>query len=759
MGVGMSGMVSGLDTDSVVQALVSGYTHKKDTLTKEQTKLQWKMDAWKSLNTKVYSFYSKSMSNMRFATNYTKKATSISDTSIAKISASGDGVNGTQTLAVKQLATSGYLTGGKVENKTDASQKITTSSKLSDLGITSDASFVVTSGGKDTTISVNADTTVGQLVSQMKSAGVNANFDEINQRFFVSAKESGESGDFTITAGNSTGMEALRSLGLATSTVSEAELEAYKKWAAYTDAQLADVTAKDIQTQYDAKKTTEEAQKKDLTNQINKLKNQNTALYQAKFLKGMKDDLGASATAEDIEQYINNKTSALEASLENDTLTDGDKEKIQANLDAIKAVQANLYNADKKYDIAKVDETLQKIDESLALESGVSYDDKLTANYTKIDDLNDTIENDLTAYTADKNAEILSNITTTVTASNENRRELAKGYMAQYNYQQKVAKGEAVDTDTLNAYNSSIATYGDLMASADDGSGNGSTRIYGQDAIIYLNGAMFQSNENTITVNGLTVTATETTGVNEDGSLKTVSITTTDDTDAIYDMIRDFFSEYNTLINEMDKSYNAASSKGYEPLTDDEKEQMSEDEIEKWETKIKDSLLRKDSTLSSVSQAMKSAMQQGVKIGDRTYYLSDFGIGTQSYFTAAENEKSALHIDGDEDDSVSSGKTDKLRNMILTDPDTVVSFFSGLASNVYNKLTTKMQSTSLSSTYTLYNDKQMQSEYSQYTTKISQQADKISYWENYYYDQFTAMETMLSKLNSQQSALSGLISS
>ena len=66
MGVGMSGMVSGLDTDSIVKAMVSSYTSKKEDLTKEQTKLQWKMDAWKSLNTKVYSFYSKTIYDLFF---------------------------------------------------------------------------------------------------------------------------------------------------------------------------------------------------------------------------------------------------------------------------------------------------------------------------------------------------------------------------------------------------------------------------------------------------------------------------------------------------------------------------------------------------------------------------------------------------------------------------------------------------------------------------------------------------------------------
>ncbi|MFR6085522.1 MAG: flagellar cap protein FliD N-terminal domain-containing protein, partial [Agathobacter rectalis] len=48
-------MNSGLDTDSIVKALVSGYTTKKEKYEKAQTKLGWKQESWKSLNTKVYS--------------------------------------------------------------------------------------------------------------------------------------------------------------------------------------------------------------------------------------------------------------------------------------------------------------------------------------------------------------------------------------------------------------------------------------------------------------------------------------------------------------------------------------------------------------------------------------------------------------------------------------------------------------------------------------------------------------------------------
>ena len=79
-------------------------------------------------------------------------------------------------------------------------------------------------------------------------------------------------------------------------------------------------------------------------------------------------------------------------------------------------------------------------------------------------------------------------------------------------------------------------------------------------------------------------------------------------------MIKGFFTEYNTLIKEMDSLYNADSAKGYEPLTDDEKDSMTDKEIEKWEDKIKKALLRRDDTLQSVSDSIKNAFQKSYEI-------------------------------------------------------------------------------------------------------------------------------------------------
>lgn len=72
MPIRMTGMVSGLDTDSIVKELVSAYSTKKEKYEKEQTKLGWKQEIWKSLNKEVNSFY-KSAGNLRFDSGYNTK--------------------------------------------------------------------------------------------------------------------------------------------------------------------------------------------------------------------------------------------------------------------------------------------------------------------------------------------------------------------------------------------------------------------------------------------------------------------------------------------------------------------------------------------------------------------------------------------------------------------------------------------------------------------------------------------------------------
>lgn len=286
------------------------------------------------------------------------------------------------------------------------------------------------------------------------------------------------------------------------------------------------------------------------------------------------------------------------------------------------------------------------------------------------------------------------------------------------------------------------------------GNYNDAVRIYGQDAKIILNGAEFTSNGNTFSVNGLTINALAVTDKDE-----VLTVTTTTDNQGIYDKIKDFLSDYNDLINTMTKSYNAESSKDYDPLTDDEKDAMSESEIEKWESKGKGGVLRRDSTLSTLMSVMTGAMSKSQTINGKSYSLSTFGIKTLGIMNAEKNEQNAYHIDGDADDDTSSSNTDKLMAAIIEDPEGVTEFFKKISNDLYDDLGKLMTSTSMRSYGSFYNDKQLETEYKSYTTKISDWDKKVQDIEDSYYKKFAAMEKALASLQSQQSSLSGLLGS
>lgn len=221
MGIGLSGINSGMDTDAIIEAMVMEKTEKKNSLVRAQKKLGMKQDLWKALNTKIYNFYSKTLSNIRQAGSFNRKKVSVSNPNMATVSAKSSSVNGTQSLAIQQLAKAGYLTGAKLG--TTSGSKVTNSTLLSDLkgqsggqGIQGETAINITVGGKESVININQDTTVKDLVSQLSAAGVKASFDESNQRIFVYAKDSGRENDFSLTAADSKGIDALKALGLYT---------------------------------------------------------------------------------------------------------------------------------------------------------------------------------------------------------------------------------------------------------------------------------------------------------------------------------------------------------------------------------------------------------------------------------------------------------------------------------------------------------------------------------------------------------------
>lgn len=620
MPIRITGMNSGMDTESIISELVKAQKTKVDSVKKKQTSLQWKQDAWKELNSKIYKLYNGTLANMRFSADYSKKTTDISNSAIASVIAGDSAMNSTQELIVSKLATSGYLTGAEMTGD------VTKNTKLTDMGITAGSSITVTTGGKSTDIKITSDTTVKDFVAQLQNAGVEANFDEKNKRLHIAAKKSGKENDFAITASNEGGKTALKQLGIF--VYDEAAEAEYKKYATM------DAVAKQAAVDADVEK-----------------------LKQA---------------------YISQR--------------DG--------LTKTKKTQTDTLNEDKK---------------ALKAEFGIDVE-----NY-------------------EKDQEALAKTDAALTD--------IKNYVTE--------AGEA--TDALKTQVNEAWTYKIAQAIAIYNGGHADAEVSGahknvvQDAKITLNGVTYTGTSNTFEINGLTITALQ-------ESTEKVTLTTRQDTDGIYDMIKNFMKEYNALINEMDKLYNSESTKGYEPLTDEEKDEMSDSEVEKWEKKIQDSILRRDSNLSTISSAMKNIMLQGATVNGERMYLSSFGIETLGYFSAEENEKNAYHINGDEDDSVVSSKENSLKTAIASDPDTVIAFFSELSNNLYKQLSSL--STSLEgvrSFGSFYDDKKMKDDYNTYTTKIKDQEEKLTAMEERWYNKFSAMETALAKMQSNQSAVSSLL--
>ena len=465
MAIRLSGMVSGMDTESLVSALVSSYKLKKDNLVKAQTKLSWKQEKWKTMNTSIYGFYSGKLSSARFSTSYNLKTSTVSNDKYAKVSASSSAVSGTQRLKVNHLAATGYLTGGKI-TATDKS-KVTGSTKLSDIIGTKDGSISVKTSSGIKSIDITEDMNVSQFVAKLKETGLNANFDDNNGRFFISAKESGKDNDFSLTANDANGLNALKALGIYTvNDTDKAEYTRLAKLTEGTDAYNTELesmytkatakdTAKNYADKYNVAKDKLDALAADdtwdhsytLDEYVAKLKTETPDLLNAydKYKKEKVDSEGNTVKDSDGNVVYEYDTEAMEK--------DGVKEEYEA---AVKKKASN--------------ESLIKV-----------YDD----NSKVIEDTKDyvTIGDDVKAVANETNEKVVQEVSDT----NADRQAKAKALL-----DSKIAMAKTAANDI------------DKTASSDT---TKAVRITGQDSEIVLNGATFTNNTNNYSINGLTIQA------------------------------------------------------------------------------------------------------------------------------------------------------------------------------------------------------------------------------------------------------------
>lgn len=754
MAIRMSGLFSGLDTEAIVGALMSAQSLKKTKLTQAKTKLEWTQTKWKELNTKLYKLYTEQVSKLQLQTSYMTKKATISDETKAKITASAKAVNGSYTMEVNNIATAQYLTGSKISASSGSTKMVDLDSSLLNKEIE------VKVGGKTTKFTITEDTTIDNFTSELKKAGLNASFDTAQKRLFISSKDSGLANAFSIT----------------TSGVSDAEVTARKN--------LRDAVGYDSMTTAN-KKIVDDAMKKLETSGVDTTEYQEaldaitgtvlstrTAKAEAAASKYVK----AKVYSENYAEYEEKAKASLKSTYftddgevkdelktkyaaEFDAYTQEEKEKLSVE-NMTKEEYVN-WRANQLYDqeVAKQadTDTTSFVNKQISSDEETKLAVKEAAYAGKTEDEIRALDSRaLTKYYGsgnDADSLNISAIEGTSTFSSDSIKSDISGVVRDY----------ASVTDRTYALNgSALAGIGLADIKVDDagnvtvnGNADGSLPddmglVKASDSEILLNGAKMTSSSSTVSVNGLSI---ELTGLTKAGEPLTFSVSS--DTDAVYNTIKNFFTEYNALMKEMNELYDADTAKGYEPLTSEQKKEMSDDDIKLWEDKIKASLLRGDSSLGSVRSAMRNTMMSQVTYNGKTYSLASFGICTSTDYT----EGGLYHIYGDADDSVYADKDDKLKKALEEDPDAVVNVLSDIFGNLRKTMSDKMAGSKVSSTQTFYSDIKMKDDIKDYEKQIKEWETKLADMEDAYYRKFTAMETALAKLQSQQSSLSGLLGS
>lgn len=237
-----------------------------------------------------------------------------------------------------------------------------------------------------------------------------------------------------------------------------------------------------------------------------------------------------------------------------------------------------------------------------------------------------------------------------------------------------------------------------------------------------------------------------------------VTLTSTTNVDDMMTKIKEFVNTYNGLIKDLMEQTKQTKYRDYPPLTDEQKEEMSESEIKLWEEKAKSGLLRNDSIIREGLANMRSLIYQSNPGIDSKYNtLFSIGITTSSNY----NDGGTLEID-----------EDKLRKVLEEDPDAVEKLFKnseGKKEDTVNGETVdtrgyldKLRFTAMKSIEVKIESKAGRSTMadSQYTigknlvdteSRIDTWKRKLETIEARYWKQFTAMETAINKANSQAS--------
>ena len=789
----LGGITSGFDTEAMVTQLLSSYQTRIDKQSQKITKLSWQQSAYQDITKKITEFkntyfdvlkrdtYLMSPSTFnKFKADVT--ATSNADASGLTVSTTSNSSSGSYKIKLNQAAKASTAQGNSITSgnfKLDLDKALSSASgevKTNDDGSktwTMNFALDVQVGGIRKTISFSADALLGADGNVAdKDAAKSSIIDSLNQKlqesFGYSGKTSGATGAtdangkewFLQVKLGSDGKAEFQVGGNASVSVAENKgnfglAQPKEKVAISTGSVVTGVNAvqveiggKNVSVAFNGVSSTYYDSKGQTGNEaiLAEYKELKTAAYRKSY--NLADN--EIVSDEQLEKFTYSNEQAA-------------KDKNAASIkEALKGVAGYTFNFDGTY-VTAADSNGNSVDFSMtSVEGGTlgltkaSASNKINSGST-LSDLGFKPEADGTYKLNINGTEISLDKNSTISSMMSAVNKSAAGVTMTYSSLTNSFTLESKEFGGAGKVEVGDTSLGRSLGLVDDNGTVGASE--GQNAIFEINGQEVYLNDNTYTLDGNTFTFNDNMTIGE-----TYTVNIAKDSTTVKDALKKFVESYNKLIDDVYGYIGKSPAKDddgntYEPLTNAEKDEMSEDEITKWEEKAKQGVLYNDSTVSTVMSQMRSALYTSVTLDDG----SKFGIYNLGIKTSSEwSEHGKLQIDEDAFDKAFENNEDAIIKL-FTDSDTGMmkklnSVIDGAvkssgAANTRGTLVRKAGKADSSVT----TDSTIYKEMVKMQDRLKELQDRYDTKEEYWWKVFTNMETAMADLNSQTSYISSYL--
>lgn len=754
---GYGGLASGLDRDELIKGMTLGTTSKLNQQEQKKQKIEWMQEAVRAISDKMISFHGKYTETLTSSSNLfssllwgrNKITTSGANSKYVSITGTASGADAMTILGIKQKAQNASLSSNKMaSNGVMTSEAIQKDQKYTDLkGKTLDFKY----DDKEYSIEIGFDFTDNELAAKAIQGQLNAVMvdEEAKIKLGDLVKIEGDTTDgFTIKKGDKvesgkeitlTGGTALTNMGIADASVELNDTGVKTTGTVATQTLAQYVSGETLTFSYNGAEA-----KIQIANDAKSLDDVRASLQKelnAKFGEGR---ILVEATADNKLTFKTTVPGGTEADTSSILkVTGGSNEALSAL--GLSGGLSNRTNFDEKIEV-KQDGYKFKLNgkeiEVKAYEDGGKY------YITRKDLVNAINSSD-------------ANVTVTYQEAAD-----------KFTFTSKVNGASGVidfggNDDTTKALLSNAFGLDKTEMGKE---------VRGKDAIVAVKYAgsdqvvELRRDSNTFTVDGLTMSLKGTFGYGADGNLvnpndetNAIEINASVDVDKLMDTIKSFVADYNAIVDLVNGELTTKHDRDYDPLTSDQKGELSESEISKWETKAKEGLLYGDSDLRGLSMDLRVVVSGGLLTK-----FEEIGINLSSSYS--DNGK--LNID-----------ESKLRAALETDPESVQKLFTstagkdaegnetfnGLATNLKNVMNKYVKTIGSMETKGILIRKAgsksaaqslTQNTYYDQLTAIDKMIDKLKARlkteQDRYISQFSTLETMIANMNSQSSYLSSM---